>query len=77
MLSADKGKVKKKQRILSRAKSFLTFLLSLREKGWFCSKEQKVFFTNGPELHHYRDGGAFLHFSSRESMSCLLVSPWS
>lgn len=71
MSRADKRKVMKKQRILSRAKRWLG------EKGCFCSEEQKVFFTNGTELHHYGDGGGFLHFSSRESMPCLLVSPWS
>lgn len=53
MPGADKRKVTKKQSILSRAKRFL------RGKGCFCSKEQ-VFFTNGPELHHNRDGGALL-----------------
>lgn len=68
MPRADKRKVMKKQRILSRAKRWL------RKKGCFCSEEQKVFFTNGTELHHYRDG---VDLSSRESMPCLLVSHWS
>lgn len=63
MPGADKREVMKKQSILSRAKRFL------RGKSCFCSKEQ-VFFTNRPELHHYRDG---VHFSSWESMACLLV----
>lgn len=52
---------------------------SLREKGCFCSKEQ-VFFTNGPELHHYRDGGAFLLLGIHglfASEGRGMQSPWS